>query len=276
MVCLMKKLPALKKPEVIATTVIEVKKFTNNPRVMSKEAKEGLAVSMDTFLDSSGIVVSKRTGELIGGNHRFENLEKKHGKKNLSYQFVMEEAKFGTLYMIMAKGSFTGFLLREVDWTEEEEKLANISMNNPNIQGQYTDGLQGMLDNIKNSLNIGLAEKLKVDYLSFSWKVPSLNLGNKYSAETVEKHIKKDDTFDDYDVETDVVIPEDVAPDQLREVSEERNAMLDDAKTQESGPVSIVVGNFKVVADGDILDMVKKEVAEFIKKRPYADRVNIL
>ena len=108
-----------------------------NPRVITKTAFQGLRVSLDTFGDLSGIVFNTRTGHLVSGHQRVEAL-KAAG--------VSEIETDATGSFIRHRGE--KFRVRFVDWDEDTEKLANVTANNPKIQGDWSDDLGVVLDDI--------------------------------------------------------------------------------------------------------------------------------
>ena len=103
----------------------EMRPAPYNPREMSAAALKGLERSLERFGYVEPIVWNKRTGNIVGGNHRYKLLQEKGD----------EEA---TVVV--------------VDYDEVTEKAANISLNNPGITGTYTGELQPLLDELRVDL----------------------------------------------------------------------------------------------------------------------------
>ena len=123
----------------------KIKNTPYNPRKMSDASQGALKVSMATFQDISGIVWNSYTGNLVSGNHRWDELKEKHGD---SLELVRMEEPMDDYCMIMGTGEFTNYILREVDWDEETEKAANIAANSEKIQGEFTNAIKDLLDDI--------------------------------------------------------------------------------------------------------------------------------
>lgn len=101
-----------------------------NPRKISPAALEGLRVSIAEFGDLSGIVVNRRTGNFVGGHQRLAAL----GVTEIPDPPPEE---------------IGGLRVRVVDWPASKEKAANIAANSSAISGEFTDGLEALLDEIK-------------------------------------------------------------------------------------------------------------------------------
>lgn len=136
-----------------------------NPRVMTKKSKEALAVSMETFNDISGITYNERTGNIVGGHHRWDKiLEDYGGPKELKFRRI----KGTDRYLICdTDNEFTGYLLRVVDWDEGMEKAANVTANSHAVEGEFTADLQDVLSDIREATDIPdeLFEELRLDDL---------------------------------------------------------------------------------------------------------------
>jgi DNA modification methylase len=96
----------------------DLKPAPYNPRTISKEAMDGLAVSLKEFGLLEDIVVNKRTGHIVGGHQRWRALQ--------------------------AEGE-TSAPVKVVDWDLAKEKRANLTLNNPYVAGAYTPELQELL-----------------------------------------------------------------------------------------------------------------------------------
>lgn len=90
----------------------EVKPWDENPRKISEKAVEGLRESLSRFGYVEPIVFNERTGNIVGGHQRFKVL--------------VEEGIESAMMMV-------------VDMTLEAERAANITLNNPEIEGHFVD-----------------------------------------------------------------------------------------------------------------------------------------
>lgn len=89
-----------------------------NPRIMSDKSKVGLTHSLDRFGLVQPIVWNKKTGNIVGGHQR--------------YSILKEKGIEDTDVVV-------------VDLPEEEEVALNIALNNPTIQGDWSDSLAEVL-----------------------------------------------------------------------------------------------------------------------------------
>ena len=83
----------------------KIKVAKKNPRIMGKESRRALVKSLNTFDDISGITVNERTGNVVSGNHRWEELKKIHGEAHLKLSNLI-----GEFHALEAQGEFTGFI----------------------------------------------------------------------------------------------------------------------------------------------------------------------
>jgi DNA modification methylase len=100
-----------------------------NPRKISKEAAQGLGISMATFgpLD---IVFNLQSGELVSGHRRIEQL-----KAAGATQVVRINEENG---YIVHPAIGQRFWVRFVRWDSTKQRLANLVANNPELQGEFT------------------------------------------------------------------------------------------------------------------------------------------
>lgn len=101
-----------------------------NARRISPEALAGLGVSMQTFGDLSGIVFNQRSGRLVAGHQRMEQL-RAAGAKTWRRLSKAEG-------VIVHPKTEERFPVRIVEWDDTTERLANLAANNPEIQGEFT------------------------------------------------------------------------------------------------------------------------------------------
>jgi len=123
--------------EIISKKISELKPAGYNPRQMSPRAYAGLKASIERFGLVEPIVWNKRTGNVVGGHQRL---------KVLAEQGVAE-----TIVVV-------------VDLPETEEKALNVTLNNPNIAGEFTADLQVILEDLRFEIPDAFAD-LKLDDL---------------------------------------------------------------------------------------------------------------
>jgi hypothetical protein len=120
-------------------SVEKIKPSPYNPRKITPEARAGLKTSIDRFGLVQEVVVNKRTMHVVGGNQRFDVL-KESGAKEVPVALV--------------------------DISEEEEKVLNVSLNNPKIQGEFTADLKNLLQGLDHTLTEGLRTNELADSLA--------------------------------------------------------------------------------------------------------------
>lgn len=113
---------APKSPAVLK--VAQIAPAAYNPRTITPEQFEVLGRSMTEFGDISGITFNVRTGNTVGGHQRVKHLDPE-------WTVVKEEHKdkVGTVAVGYVETPWGRFSYREVDWSEEKEKLANLAAN---------------------------------------------------------------------------------------------------------------------------------------------------
>lgn len=131
-----------------------------NPRQISDGAAEGLRYSMEEFGDLSGIVWNERTGHLVAGHQRVEQL------KELG----------AVLHDGVLRGSFGEFPVRVVDWPEGKEKAANIAANNTHIAGEFTPDLASLLEEVQAFVGDEDFERLRLDALADGIPAPPVEV----------------------------------------------------------------------------------------------------
>ena len=100
-----------------------------NPRKISREQLRMLAKSMAEFGDLGGIIVNRRTGNLIGGHQRTAVFDK-------SWPIVVtakysEPNSVGTVAEGYVDSPWGRWNYREVDFDPRKEAMANIRANKP-------------------------------------------------------------------------------------------------------------------------------------------------
>lgn len=132
-----------------------------NPRKMSDEARKGLRSSIDKFDDISTITINKRTNNLISGHQRYIEIKDKYPKLSIDKYAENEKGEF---YKFMNGEIFTSYTLRVVNWSEAEEKAANVTANSQFISGEYD---QVILSKLLTEIKIDFPEfkNLRLDVL---------------------------------------------------------------------------------------------------------------
>jgi DNA modification methylase len=111
-------------------SIDDLKPDPQNARSITPEALAGLGVSMQTFGDLSGIVFNQRSGRLVAGHQRMEQL-RAAGAKTWRRTSKAEG-------VVVHPKTEERFPVRIVEWDDTTERLANLAANNPEIQGEFT------------------------------------------------------------------------------------------------------------------------------------------
>jgi len=109
-----------------------------NPREISNYAFKGLIESIKTFGFQQPIIINKRTNTLISGHQRIK---------------AAIELRLKDVPVIY------------VDLSEIEEKAFNITMNNKSIEGEFTEELRKLMQEIENGLGADFIFDLNMDAL---------------------------------------------------------------------------------------------------------------
>ncbi len=116
----------------------DLKPADYNPRKISAEALEGLKFSLQEFGDISGITFNTRTGNLVSGHQRVKAMLEKFGDVEVQEDKIITPAGY--------------FQIRVVDWDADKEKAANVAANAETIQGEFTDELIPLVQEIAFTL----------------------------------------------------------------------------------------------------------------------------
>lgn len=219
-----------------------------NPRKMSKEAKLGLAKSIEEFQDISGIVINSRTNNILAGNHRWETLFKNNPKDSLTLTHI-----FGEFYSLdnIIDNKPTGFLVRVVDWDIEKEKAANVTANNTLIQGVFTEGLQDVLASI-TMYSDEMFDALKMSDLMMDMD-----------------SISDDDWYDDHDGSSE----ETKVKAEITKNKSEKRSKKDD---EDIAPVKEILKTMKIRVPGEVFEEFLAEVNSIIDSNEmFKDKITI-
>lgn len=127
----------MKKTQFKKIKLTDLKAADYNPRSMDDNALAGLNASIEEFGCVEPIIWNEKTGNVVGGHQRLKVLRSKKVKE-------------------------TDVVV--VNLSLEKEKALNVALNNQHIQGDWTEGLELILDEIKGDLS-GLYTDIKLDLL---------------------------------------------------------------------------------------------------------------
>jgi hypothetical protein len=94
-----------------------------NPRIISNRNYQGLSKSIKRFGQVEPIVWNETTGNIVGGHQRFR---------------------------VLVDSGVKEALVLVVNLTPEEESAANLTLNNPTIEGEFDDPIIELLNHIKD------------------------------------------------------------------------------------------------------------------------------
>jgi hypothetical protein len=135
----------------------DVKPNPENPRAIDEVSLIGLRKSLERFGYVEPIIWNKRTGHIVGGHQRF---------------LVLTRANVSEAQMVV------------VDMSPEEELVANITLNNPEIEGDWSDEIVDLLHQVETN-DTELFSSLNLDNLR-----TSLEGGHRDVYPEPEKEIK--------------------------------------------------------------------------------------
>lgn len=115
----------MKRHEIKTMALSELEPASYNPRAISAGALAGLTASVTRFGLVQPVIWNKRTKRVVGGHQRIKAL--------------------------LSAGETQADVV-VVDLPETEEKALNIALNNPFIEGEFTDGLHDLLVELKEAL----------------------------------------------------------------------------------------------------------------------------
>ena len=120
-----------------------IKNAPYNPRIMDEKAKKRLRKNIAKHGLVAALTWNKRTGNLVGGHQRLEQLDALEGQKNYDLTVCV------------------------VDVDEREEAALNVQLNNPSMQGEWD---LDKLANMSEEFDLDLSEDLgftesDIDYM---------------------------------------------------------------------------------------------------------------
>lgn len=111
-----------------------------NPRTISDQNAKALSYSLAEFGDISGITWNRRTGHLVSGHQRLSQLRARYGDALDIRDDIITTPEGGE------------FKVRVVDWDVAKEKAANLAANSPDLQGDFTEGVKALVDEVTRAL----------------------------------------------------------------------------------------------------------------------------
>ena len=111
----------------------DIKNAPYNPRIMDEDAKKRLRANIAKHGLVSALTWNKRTGNLVGGHQRLEQLD------------ALEKSKDYDITVCV------------VDVDEREEAALNVQLNNPSLQGDWD---MDKLANMAQDFNLDMQEDL--------------------------------------------------------------------------------------------------------------------
>lgn len=111
-----------------------------NPRKITDDALLGLGASLRSFGDLSGLVFNRKTGHLVAGHQRLKALVSA-GAKSWKIE--------GDRGIVVHPKTGEKFPVRIVEWDEVTERAANLTANNPEIAGEFTEDAIGQIEEME-------------------------------------------------------------------------------------------------------------------------------
>jgi DNA modification methylase len=141
-------------PSIAKFQLKKIRPAQYNPRVISTEALKGLTASLQKFGCVEPIVVNVRGGKnvIVGGHQRHKALMNMHGGDYLC-QCVT------------------------VDLAEKNEKVLNLTLNNPKAQGEFIEELGKYIDELRRSMPETDFLDLQIEELRASLPEPEEKIG---------------------------------------------------------------------------------------------------
>lgn len=120
----------------------DIKNAEYNPRIMDKEAKKRLKEGLKKHGLVSTLTWNRRTGNLVGGHQRLEQLDSLEKSKDYSLDVCV------------------------IDVDEAEEAVLNVHLNNPSMQGEWDlDKLAQIAEDFDVNFDDMGFSKLDVDFM---------------------------------------------------------------------------------------------------------------
>ena len=164
----------------------DLKPADYNPRTIKDKALEGLKYSIEEFGDISGITFNIRTGNLVCAHQRKKALELSGDDYNIEIVERYENpSEKGTVAHGFIDVNGERFNYREVDWSLEKEKAANIAANAQTIQGEFTSDVALVLEDVSLS-----SPEVFSTLLFNELDVPELNVSVEEDDFDVEKELE--------------------------------------------------------------------------------------
>lgn len=131
--------------EVVMVNRADLKRAPYNPRTITDEARRKLRNSLKTFKLVDLPIWNVKTGNIVGGHQRLEQLDTLEGGQDYSLQVV------------------------KVSLSHKRERELNVALNNPSMSGEYdVDKLFALIADTKTGFDLEAAgmEVMDLEYLS--------------------------------------------------------------------------------------------------------------
>lgn len=146
-----------------------------NPRKIEEARLESLGTSLETFGDLSGLTWNSQTGEMVAGHQRLRALKELARDRGVALSLEQRDGRVLVFLPASADGLEPSqeFPVRVVDWDRTMQQAANLTANNPGLQGEFVaDGVAAMLDDIRPSFDEDLFANLRFEEILVSEPEP--------------------------------------------------------------------------------------------------------
>ena len=157
-------MPLKPKWEIREVSIDKLIPFEENPRIISRHAFTGLKRSIERFGCVEPIVWNEQTGHIVGGHQR--------------YRVLLDAGAQNATVVV-------------VTLSPEEERAANLTLNNPEIEGEWDDPISDLLSRVEQ-VNPEMFANLNLDDLRKSLDIKVL--GGDKSPEGPELSLDTDTT----------------------------------------------------------------------------------
>ncbi len=168
----------------------DLKEYHKNPRIISGDRFDKLGDSLTSLGDLGGVVLNRRTNEIIGGNQRVKSFLQERDRYTIEMKEAFDKTQGdGTVewgFIVKDKGKETEqrFSFRIVDWDEEKAERANIQANKITGMWDY-DVLANQFD-VEKLLDFGFSQQ-DLDMLP---KAPQVTMDNDMLTKSMDSYLE--------------------------------------------------------------------------------------
>ena len=155
------------------STLGELKANPKNPRRISDQKLDMLKKALLEFGDLSGIVFNVKSGQLVGGTQRAKVLPP--DSKIVIRKTYTKPTKTGTIAEGHVEIDGEQFSYREVDWSKDKEKAANIAANKGAGEWEFSQ-LNEWISELEQSnfdLSLTMFDEDEIERLFGGWETGS-------------------------------------------------------------------------------------------------------